>query len=123
MAGSGSRQSLPESEWDDMILVGFIARTHGNKGQVILNSETDFPEIRFRVGAQLYGRKGTGPIEMLEIGSVRFQQNRPIIGFVGVSIVGGFKEGFIRLGIGFVALIVGFLAATWFYGLAADPLL
>lgn len=46
-----------------------------------------------------------------------------IIAFVGISVIGGFKEGFIRLGIGFVALIVGFIAATWFYGLAADPLL
>lgn len=46
-----------------------------------------------------------------------------IFGFLAVSIIGGWKEGFIRLGIGFIALIVGFLAAAWFYGLAADPLL
>jgi membrane protein required for colicin V production len=45
-----------------------------------------------------------------------------IIGFVGLSVIGGFREGFIRLGIGFVALIVGFICAAWFYGLAADPL-
>jgi membrane protein required for colicin V production len=46
-----------------------------------------------------------------------------IIAFVAVSIIGGWKEGFIRLGIGFIALIVGFIGAAWFYGLAADPLL
>jgi membrane protein required for colicin V production len=46
-----------------------------------------------------------------------------IVAFVGLSVIGGFKEGFIRLGIGFVALIIGFIAATWFYGLAAEPLL
>lgn len=46
-----------------------------------------------------------------------------IVGFVGVSVVSGFKEGFIRLGIGLVSLIVGFVAAAWFYGLVADPLL
>jgi membrane protein required for colicin V production len=46
-----------------------------------------------------------------------------IIGFIGLSVIGGFREGFIRLGIGFVALIAGFIAATWFYGLAAEPLL
>jgi membrane protein required for colicin V production len=46
-----------------------------------------------------------------------------IIGFIGLSVIGGFREGFIRLGIGFIALIVGFIAATWFYGLVADPLL
>jgi membrane protein required for colicin V production len=46
-----------------------------------------------------------------------------IVGFVAVSIIGGWREGFIRLGIGFIALIVGFIAAAWFYGLAADPVL
>ena len=30
-------------DWDDMVLVGFVARTHGNRGEVILKSETDFP--------------------------------------------------------------------------------
>ena len=46
-----------------------------------------------------------------------------IAGFLAVSIIGGWKEGFIRLGIGFLALILGFFVAAWFYGLAADPLI
>ena len=46
-----------------------------------------------------------------------------IIAFLAVSVIGGWKEGFIRLGIGFIALIVGFIGAAWFYGLAADPVL
>ena len=29
--------------WDDMALVGRIARAHGIRGQVIVNPETDFP--------------------------------------------------------------------------------
>ena len=29
--------------WEDMAIVGRIARAHGNRGQVILNLETDFP--------------------------------------------------------------------------------
>lgn len=70
-----------------MVLVGFVARTHGNKGQVILKSETDFPETRFRVGARLQARVGEGPIEGLEVASVRFQQGRPIIGFVGFRTI------------------------------------
>ena len=37
-------------EWDEMALVGRIARTHGNRGHVIVNPETDFPEHRFQVG-------------------------------------------------------------------------
>ena len=46
-----------------------------------------------------------------------------ILAFLAASIIGGWKEGFIRLGIGFIALILGFLGAAWFYGLAADPLI
>jgi membrane protein required for colicin V production len=46
-----------------------------------------------------------------------------ILAFLAASIIGGWKEGFIRIGIGFVALILGFLGAAWFYGLAADPLI
>ena len=44
-----------------------------------------------------------------------------IIAFVAVSVIGGFKDGFIRLCIGFLAMITGFVLASWFYGLAADP--
>ena len=73
--------------WDDMVLVGFIARTHGNKGQVICKSETDFPELRFREGAKLFARLDDGPIETLEVTSVRFQQGRPILGIAGFSTI------------------------------------
>ena len=70
-----------------MVLVGVIARTHGNRGEVILNSLTDFPELRFRVGARLFGRKGQGPTETLEVTSVRFQQGRPILGLAGIGSI------------------------------------
>lgn len=74
-------------EWEDMVLVGFIARTHGNKGQVILNSESDFAEQRFQTGARLFARVGDGPIETIEVTSVRFQQGRPIVGLAGFSSI------------------------------------
>jgi 16S rRNA processing protein RimM len=70
-----------------MVLVGIVARTHGNRGEVILNSETDFPEERFRVGATLNARLGTGPTEQLQVISVRFQQGRPIIGLAGIGSI------------------------------------
>jgi 16S rRNA processing protein RimM len=70
-----------------MILVGFVARSHGNKGQVILNSESDFAEQRFRQGARLFARIGDGPVEVLEVTTVRFQQGRPIIGLAGFSSI------------------------------------
>jgi membrane protein required for colicin V production len=41
-----------------------------------------------------------------------------LIGFLVVSVIGGFVEGFIRIGIGFAALILGFVLASWFHGVA-----
>ena len=46
-----------------------------------------------------------------------------IVAFLGASVIAGFREGFIRLGIGMLALLTGFIVASWFYGMAADPLL
>ncbi len=74
-------------DWDQMVRVGLIARTHGNRGQVICNSETDFPEARFKVGARLYARPTAGPVETLEVTSVRFQQGRPILGIAGIGSI------------------------------------
>jgi 16S rRNA processing protein RimM len=76
-----------EEQWDDMILVGIVARTHGNRGEVILNSESDFPEERFRVGATLFARRGTAPVERIELTAVRFQQGRPIVGVAGYASI------------------------------------
>jgi 16S rRNA processing protein RimM len=77
----------PLPDWDEMVLVGFVARTHGTRGEVILKSETDFPEDRFRVGATLYARVGDGPIDRLQVTAVRFQQGRPILGIAGFSSI------------------------------------
>jgi 16S rRNA processing protein RimM len=71
--------------WDEMAVVGRIARAHGNKGQVIVNLETDFPEQRFRVGAELFVQRQAGTSERIVIATVRFQQQRPVIGIAGVE--------------------------------------
>ena len=34
--------------WDEMAVVGRIARPHGLRGQVIVNLDNDFPDERFR---------------------------------------------------------------------------
>lgn len=72
------------SEWDDMVLVGRIARAHGNRGQVIVDPATDFPEERFKAGSVLSVRRGSGT-ERLEIEHVRFHRGRPIIGLAGID--------------------------------------
>jgi membrane protein required for colicin V production len=41
-----------------------------------------------------------------------------IVGFLAISVIGGFAEGFVRIAIGFAALIFGFLFASWFHGVA-----
>jgi len=67
-----------------MALVGRIARAHGNRGQVIVNLDTDFPDERFRPGAELFTWRG-GAVETLTLTSVRFQGGRPVVGIAGVD--------------------------------------
>ena len=71
--------------WDDAILVGVVARTHGNRGEVIINAETDFPEHRFYEGAQLLTRARDGRPGTLEVVSMRMHQGRPVILFMGIG--------------------------------------
>ena len=71
--------------WDDAILVGVVARTHGNRGEVIVNAETDFPEERFYQGAQLMTRATNGSVGTLEVATMRMHQGRPVILFKGIG--------------------------------------
>jgi 16S rRNA processing protein RimM len=70
--------------WSDMALVGRIARAHGNRGQVIVNPETDFPEERFQPGATLFIER-RGIVEALTLTTARFQSGRPVVGLTGVD--------------------------------------
>jgi 16S rRNA processing protein RimM len=72
------------AKWEDMALVGRIARAHGIRGQVIVNPETDFPEDRFRPGANLF-IQGSNGIEPITLTTVRFAQGRPVIGIAGIG--------------------------------------
>jgi len=75
-------------DWDDLILVGIVARTHGNKGQVIVNPHTDFIEDRFRVGARFETRLSDGTRTTSEVTAARIHQGRPVIGLAGVTSIG-----------------------------------
>lgn len=67
---------------DDLVLVGRVARAHGNRGQVIVNLDTDFPDERFRVGVVVM----VGPSATARaIREVRFHQGRPIIALDGIE--------------------------------------
>ena len=67
---------------DDLLLVGRVARAHGNRGQVIVNPDTDFAEDRFRAGAVLLVGAEATP---RAIRDVRFHQGRPIVSLDGVD--------------------------------------
>jgi 16S rRNA processing protein RimM len=67
-----------------MALVGRIARAHGIRGQVIVNPDTDFPEERFRPGAELFIERH-GAVEPLRVTSLRFHRARPVIGLDGIA--------------------------------------
>jgi len=72
--------------WEDMALVGRIARAHGLRGQVIVNAETDFPGERFQPGAELFVRKTGAAAEVLmTVTTARFHGDRPVIGLKGVD--------------------------------------
>lgn len=83
-AGAGDRAGISNVQWDDLVLVGHIARTHGTRGQVIVNPETDFPEQRFRPGQVLYIRRGTD-IAALTIDAARFHHARPVLALRDVT--------------------------------------
>jgi len=67
---------------EDLLLIGTIARAHGNKGQVIVNPESDFPDERFREGATVLLGAAEKPTK---ITSARFHQGRPVIGLEGIA--------------------------------------
>ena len=66
----------------DLLLVGRVARAHGNRGQVIVNLDTDFAEDRFRAGAVLFVGAEATP---RGIRAVRFHQGRPIVSLEGID--------------------------------------
>ena len=68
----------------DLILIGRIARTHGIRGDLLVNPETDFPDERFVEGRVLQ-LEMPGRSEPVTIESVRFHQGRPLVGFAGVD--------------------------------------
>jgi 16S rRNA processing protein RimM len=72
--------------WDDLVVVARVARSHGRRGEVILNSETDFPEQRFAAGNRLMVRRGA-EAEALVVRSVWFMKARPVVGFEGFESI------------------------------------
>ncbi len=75
---------MTEADWNECAVVGRVARAHGNRGQVIVNPDTDFVDVRFRVGAELLASRG-GRIDRLRVTAMRVHLGRPIIALEGVE--------------------------------------
>ena len=72
--------------WNDMVLVGRIARPHGIRGHVFVTPETDFVDDRFVPGATMWTRSERGD-EQLTLAAARVQNGRPVIAFEGFSSI------------------------------------
>lgn len=68
----------------ELVLIGRIARAHGNRGQVIVNLETDFADERFQAGRTMLVGPKPRPSPR-RIRDVRFHQGRPIVALEGVD--------------------------------------
>ncbi|MBI1875583.1 MAG: 16S rRNA processing protein RimM [Acidobacteria bacterium] len=67
------------------MLVGVVARAHGNRGEVIVNPESDFVEERFRPDRRLFAKMRDGRTSALTIATVRFHKERPVVRFAGID--------------------------------------
>lgn len=72
-----------------MVTVGRIVRPHGNRGQVVVDPESDFADERFKAGATVHARRGGGSGEpsVLTVTGSREHDGRWIVGFEGVSSI------------------------------------
>jgi len=74
------------SSWDEMVVVGQIARPHGRFGRVLVNASTDFPQERFAPGSTLHVRRA-GRVERLTITAMQMHLGRPLLAIEGVTTI------------------------------------
>lgn len=69
-----------------MVTVGRVVRPHGNKGQVVVASETDFGEERFAAGSTLFLAR-EGRVVAMTVTASRPHDGRWVVGFDGVGSI------------------------------------
>jgi 16S rRNA processing protein RimM len=70
--------------WDDFALVGRVARTHGHRGQVIVDLVTDFAAERFAAGATVWTLSDESPVPVRILES-RMHMGRPVLTLEGIG--------------------------------------
>jgi 16S rRNA processing protein RimM len=73
-------------DWAESVLVGRVVRPQGNRGEVIVASDTDFGAARFAAGATLMTRVDGRP-GVLEVTGSREHQGRWVVAFRGVATI------------------------------------
>jgi 16S rRNA processing protein RimM len=71
-----------------MLLVGVVARTQGNRGEVVVNATTDFPDARFAAGEALWCRRVGAAPEAVRVQAFRMHLGRPVLALEGVAGIG-----------------------------------
>ena len=74
------------ADWDSMVLVGRVGRTHGIRGQVAVTPDTDFVAERFRRGAQVWIRHAE-QTTALTIVEAKLEGRRPVLAFEGYDSI------------------------------------
>ena len=77
---------MTEPAWDDLILVGRIARTHGLRGEVAIDVVSDFADERFLPGRTLW-RRDTRGVAALVVATVRDHHDRLLVRFEGIDTI------------------------------------
>jgi 16S rRNA processing protein RimM len=69
-----------------MVTVGRVVRPQGRRGEVVVESETDFAAQRFAPGARLWASKG-GVVSEVDVVSSWPHQERWVLGFAGATSI------------------------------------
>jgi 16S rRNA processing protein RimM len=80
VTGAGSRR------WADMALVGRVVRPQGNRGEVVVEPDTDFASERFAPGATVFIARQGEPVP-IEVRSSRAHGARWVVGFAGTDTI------------------------------------
>jgi 16S rRNA processing protein RimM len=78
---------MASERWSRMVTVGRVVRPQGNRGEVVIQPDTDFGADRFRPGERVETTRDES-IVGLTVRSSREHDGRWIVGFEGVGSIG-----------------------------------
>ena len=68
------------------LVVGRVAKSHGVRGELVVEVRTDEPELRFAPGSRLRGRKPKSEaVQTYTVESARDHSGRLLVGFEGIA--------------------------------------